>query len=199
MRDEKTPEEFARRIGAFTKKIPNEQWILGGDWEHEKWPGTPLPTKEMIDAVTPDNPVFVNRTDGHMALANSLALGLAKVTKAMRDVPGGLIVRDEKTGEPTGVLKDAATDLVDKVIPARSWDEKHAAALAATEHAAKVGVTSVQDMSAGDDVGLYQYMLEHGELKTRIYGMRSIVSWEVLGQTGVRGAFGGDWLRIGGL
>jgi len=198
LRDATSPQEFARRIGEHAKNIPKGRWILGGDWDHEKWPGTPLPAKEMIDAVTPDHPVFVNRTDGHMALANSLALKLAKVTKETKEVPGGLIVRDAN-GEPTGLLKDAAMDLVDKVIPSRSWDEKHAAALAATEHAAKAGVTSVQDMSAGDDVGLYQYMLEHGELKTRIYGMRSIVSWEVLGQTGVRGAFGNDWLRIGGL
>ena len=198
LRDAISPAEFTRRIGEFSKKIPKGRWILGGDWDHEKFPGAPLPTKEWIDAVTPDNPVFVNRLDGHMALANSLALKLAKVTKDTKEVPGGLIVRDAN-GELTGVLKDAAMNLVDRAIPSRSWDENHAAALAATEHAARVGVTSVQDMSAGDDVGLYQFMLEHGELKTRIYGLRSIVSWEVLGKTGVRGAFGNDWLRIGGL
>jgi predicted amidohydrolase YtcJ len=134
-----------------------------------------------------------------MALANSLALKLAGVTRDTKDVPGGLIVRDPQTGEPTGVLKDAALDLVDKVVPERSFDEKLNAARAATTHAASVGVTSVQDMSAGDDVGLYQYMLERGELKTRIYGMFSIVRWEVLGKTGVHGAFGSDMLRIGGL
>ena len=153
----------------------------------------------MIDAATPDNPVLVNRTDGHMALANSLALKLAGVTKEVKDVPGGVIVRDAKTGEPTGILKDAAMDLVDKAVPERSFEEKLAAARAATEHAASVGVTSVTDMSAGDDVGLYQLMLERGELKTRIYAIRSIVSWEVLAKTGVRGAFGGELLRIGGL
>jgi len=153
----------------------------------------------MIDAVTPDNPVFVNRTDGHMALANSLALRLAGVTKETKDVPGGLIVREPKTGEQTGILKDAALGLVEKVVPDHSFDEKLGAARAATAHAASVGVTSVQDMSAGDDVGLYQYLLERGELKTRIYGMRSIVSWEVLAKTGVRAAFGSDTLRIGGL
>jgi len=143
--------------------------------------------------------VLVNRTDGHMALANSLALKLAGVTKEVKDVPGGVIVRDAKTGEPTGILKDAAMDLVDKAVPERSFEEKLAAARAATEHAASVGVTSVTDMSAGDDVGLYQLMLERGELKTRIYAIRSIVSWEVLAKTGVRGAFGGELLRIGGL
>ncbi len=199
LRDATSAAEFSKRIAEFAQKIPKGRWILGGDWDHEKFPGAALPTKEWIDAVSPENPVFVNRTDGHMALANSLALKLAKVTKETKDVPGGEIVRGA-SGEPTGILKeDAAMALVDRVIPARSWDENHAAALAATEHAARVGVTSVQDMSAGVDIGLYQFMHERGELKTRIYAMRSILSWEVLGKTGVRGAFGGDWLRIGGL
>jgi len=198
LRDASSPTEFTRRIGEFAEKIAKGRWLLGGDWDHEKFPGAQLPTKEWIDAVTPDNPVFISRLDGHMALANSLALKLGKVTKDTKEVAGGLIVRDAN-GEPTGVLKDAAMELVDKVIPPRSWEENHGAALAATEHAASLGVTSVQDMSAGDDVGLYQYMLEHGELKTRIYAVRSIVSWEVLGKTGVRAAFGNEWLRIGGL
>ena len=193
------PEELARRLGAYAKKLPKGRWILGGDWDHEKWPGAPLPTKEMIDAATPDHPVFVNRLDGHMALANSLALKLAGVTKETKDPPGGLIVRDPKTGEPTGILKDGAESLVERVVPDKTFEEKHVAAKAATEHAAQVGVTSVTDMSADGDVGLYQYMLERGELKTRIYAIRSIVSWEVLAKTGVRAAFGSDWLRIGGL
>ncbi|HXU77197.1 MAG TPA: amidohydrolase [Methylomirabilota bacterium] len=199
LRDAQSPAEFASRLAAHAKKVPKGQWILGGDWDHEKWPGTPLPTREMIDSVTPDNPVFVNRTDGHMALANGLALKLAGVTRDTKEVPGGLIVHDAKTGEPTGILKDAAMDLVDKAIPERSFEEKLAAARAATAHAASVGVTSVTDMSAGDDVGLYQWMLDRGELKTRIYAIRSIVTWEVLGKTGVRAAFGSDMLRIGGL
>ncbi len=199
LRDATSPEEMARRLAEYAKKLPKGRWILGGDWDHERWPGGPLPTKEMIDAGTPDNPVFVNRLDGHMALANSLALKLAKVTKETKDPPGGVIVRDANTGEPSGVLKDGAESLVEGAIPAKTFDENHVAARAATEHAAKMGVTSLTDMSAGDDVGLYQYMLERGELKTRIYAIRSIVSWEVLARTGVRKAFGSDMLRIGGL
>lgn len=199
LRDAKSPEEMAQRLAAYAKKIPKGHWILGGDWDHERWPGTPLPTRAMIDAATPDHPVFVNRLDGHMALANSVALKLAGVTKETKDPPGGLIVRDAATGEPTGILKDGAEDLMDRVIPEKTFDEKHVAARAATDHAAKVGVTSVTDMSAGEDVGLYQYMLEHGELKTRMYAIRSIVSWEALEKTGVRAAFGNDMLRIGGL
>ncbi|HEY6226542.1 MAG TPA: amidohydrolase [Verrucomicrobiae bacterium] len=198
LRDAKSPEEMARRLAAYAKTIPKGRWILGGDWDHEKWPGAPLPTKEIIDSATPDNPVFVNRLDGHMALANSLALKLAGVTKETKEPAGGVVVRD-KNGEPTGVLKDAAENLVERAIPPKSFEENHAAAKAASEHAAKMGVTSVTDMSAGDDVGVYQYLLEHGELKNRIYAIRSIVSWEVLQKTGVRAAFGSDMLRIGGL
>lgn len=198
LRDASSPAEMARRIGEYARKLPQGRWIVGGDWDHEKWLGAPLPTKEVVDAVTPDHPVFVNRLDGHMSLANSLALKLAGVTKDTKDVAGGLIVRDAK-GEPTGVLKDAAMTFMEKVIPAQSWEEKLAAGRAATDYAASLGVTSVQDMSADNDVGLYQFMLERGELKTRIYGARSIVSWEVLAKTSVRGAFGSDWLRIGAL
>ncbi len=199
LRDAKSPRELARRLGDYAGKLPKGRWILGGDWDHEKWPGAPLPAREMIDGATPEHPVFVNRLDGHMALANTLALNLAGITRQTKDPPGGLIVRDQKTGEPTGVLKDAAQDLVERVIPPKSFEEKHVAARAATEYAARLGVTSLTDMSAGEDVGLYQYMLERGELKTRIYAIRSIVSWEVLAKTGVRAAFGNDMVRIGGL
>jgi predicted amidohydrolase YtcJ len=198
LRDAKSPEAMAARLADFARNTPKGRWIVGGDWDHEKWPGAPLPTRQMIDAATPNHPVFINRLDGHMALANSLALKLAGLTSKTKDVPGGLIVRDQK-GEPTGVLKDAAEDLVERVIPPRSFDEKHAAARAATHYAASLGVTSLTDMSAGEDVGLFQYMLDRGELKTRIYAIRSIVSWEVLRKAGVRAAFGSDMLRIGGL
>ncbi len=199
LRDASSPEDLARRLGDYARKLPKGRWILGGDWDHENWPGAPLPTKEMIDAATPDHPMFVNRLDGHMALANSLVLKLAGVTKDTKDPVGGVIVRDPRTGEPTGILKDGAESLVERVVPERTFEERHIAAKAASEHAAQMGVTSVTDMSADGDVGLYQYMLERGELKTRIYAIRSIVSWETLAKTGVRAAFGSDRLRIGGL
>jgi len=198
LRDAASPAEFARRIGDYASKLSKGRWILGGDWDHEKWPGTPLPTRQMIDPVTPEHPVFVSRTDGHMALANSLALKLAGISGETRDVPGGLIVRTAD-GQPTGILKDAAMSLVEKVIPPRSWEEKLAAARAATDHAARLGVTSVQDMSADTEVGLYQWQLERGELKTRIYCARSIVGWETLARTGIRAPFGNAWLRLGAL
>jgi hypothetical protein len=199
LRDANTPEEFAERIRRFAEKLPAGRWITGGDWDHERWPGAPLPIRQLIDRYTPDNPVFVNRLDGHMSLANSLALKLAGVTRETQDPPGGLIVRDPKTGEPTGILKDSAMSYVWKVVPEASFKEKLAAARAATEHAAQLGVTSVQDMSAGNDVGVYQTLLDRGELKTRVYAISPLPAWERLARTGVRAHFGSDMLRIGGL
>ena len=199
LRDAKSPQEFAERLGSFAGKAPIDRWITGGEWDHERWPGAPLPAKELIDPVTTGRPVFVRRLDGHMALANSLALKRAGVTRETKDPAGGLIVRDRKTGEPTGLLKDAAMSLVYKIIPPASFEEKLAAVRAATEFAARLGVTSVQDMSAGADVGVYQELLRRGELKTRIYAVAPLPAWERLGNTGVRAAFGDAQLRIGGL
>ncbi len=199
LRDARSPQEFAERLRRFAQKTRAGRWITGGDWDHEAWPGAPLPTKDMIDAATPENPVFVSRLDGHMALANSRALRLGGVSRETRDPPGGLIVRDSKTGEPTGLLKDAAMGFVTKVMPEPTFEDKLAAARAATEHAASLGVTSVQDMSAGADVGVYQTLLQRGELRTRIYAAWPLPKWQEIAATGIRAAFGSDRLRFGGL
>lgn len=199
LRDANTPEEFAQRIRDFAAKLPEGRWVTGGDWDHERWPGAKLPTKDSIDKFTPKTPVFVNRLDGHMALANSLALKLAGVTRETKDPPGGLIVRDPKSGEPTGILKDAAQNFVFKVIAPPSFEEKLAAARAATNHAANLGVTSVQDMSAAADVSVYQTLLNRGELKTRIFAVWPLPRWQELAATGVRAHFGSSMLRTGGL
>ena len=198
LRDANSPQEFAARIKAFAEKLPKGRWVTGGDWDHERWPDAKLPTKELIDSFTAETPVFVNRLDGHMALANSLALKLAGVTRETVDPPGGVIVRD-KSGEPTGVLKDAAQNFVWKVVSPATFEEKLDAARAATNYAAKLGVTSVQDMSAGDDVGIYQTLLDRGELKTRIYAVSPLPSWERVARMGVRAHFGSEMLRVGGL
>ena len=133
--------------------------MLGGDWDETKWTPANLPTKELIDAISPDTPVFVTRYDGHASLANSVALRLSGVTASTRDVPGGVIVRDQQ-GNPTGVLKDAATDLVYKVIPDLSHDQRVHAVKRALAHARSLGVTSVQDMNPSyADVSVYAELL----------------------------------------
>lgn len=198
LRDAKTPEEFVKRIGDFAKKLPKGRWIQNGNWDHENWTPANLPTAAMIDAVTPDNPVFINRLDGHMSLANSLAMKLAKVDKNTKDVAGGEIVRD-KDGNPTGIFKDNAANYIYSAIPEASFEQKMEALEAATNYAASLGVTSVQDMSAGTDVGVYQEMLRQGKLKTRVYAVSALGDWQRWQRTGVTHAFGSDWLRVGGL
>jgi hypothetical protein len=121
LNDATSAEEFVRRIGERAKKTPKEEWVLGGDWDETKWTPAKLPTKEMIDPVTGDTPVFVSRYDGHMGLANSAALRLAGITSQTPDPPGGVVVRTAQ-GNPTGALKDAAMDYLDKAIPPLSHE-----------------------------------------------------------------------------
>src|SRR5580700_8098228 len=140
LKDVTNPQEFARRIAERAKITPKGEWVQGGNWDETKWDPPNMPTKEMIDALTPDTPIFVSRYDGHMGLANSLALRLAGITAQTPDPPGGTIVHDAQ-GNPTGALKDAATNYIDKVIPSLSHDQRLKAAKRALAHAASLGVT----------------------------------------------------------
>jgi predicted amidohydrolase YtcJ len=197
--DASSAAEFARRIGERAKSTPKGEWILGGDWDDTKWTPIALPTKEMIDPVTGDTPVFVQRYDGHMGLANSAALRAAHITAQTPDPPGGLIVRDAH-GDPTGALKDAAMDAVFSVIPDMPHDQRVRAVKRALAHAAAVGVTSAQDMTPEyADVSVYGELLEKGELTTRIYAAHVIENVEDIAKIGVHHAFGGPWLRIGAV
>jgi predicted amidohydrolase YtcJ len=199
LNDASTPQEFARRIGERAKVTPKGEWILGGNWDETKWNPPNMPTKELIDALTPDTPVFVSRYDGHMGLANSVALRLAGITAQTPDPPGGTIVRDEQ-GNPTGALKDAATDYIDKVVPALSHDQRLNAVKRALKYAASVGVTSVQHMDAAyGDIAVYNELLERGELTTRIYAAPLITHVDDQAKLGIGHAFGGPYLRIGAL
>jgi predicted amidohydrolase YtcJ len=199
LRDARTPEEFRNRIRDYAAKLPKGRWILNGNWDHENWSPARLPTRQLIDDVTPDNPVFINRLDGHMALANSLALKLAGVTRETADPPGGNIVRGSD-GEPAGVLKDAAMNFVSRVIPNPGDDEIADAIRAAMRYAAENGVTSVQDMSASPDIlAAYQKLLNNDELTVRVYGHQPLPEWERLSRAGVRAGFGSERLKIGGL
>jgi len=199
LNDVTTAQEFARRISDQVKKTPKGTWILGGDWDETKWTPPQLPTRELIDSLTPDTPVFVSRYDGHMGLANSLALRMADITAKTPDPPGGVVVRDAQ-GDPTGALKDAAMDYIYKVIPPRNHEERMRAAKRALAHAASVGVTSVQHMNPDyEDIAVYSELLRAGELTARIYAAPLIPAVDDLAKIGIGHAFGGPYLRIGAL
>jgi predicted amidohydrolase YtcJ len=197
--DAATPEEFAKRMAAQVKKTPKGEWILGGRWDETKWPKPELPTKDLVDPVTGATPIFVERYDGHEALANSAALKLAGINAKTPDVPGGVIVRDA-SGNPTGILKDAAMALIYKAIPPMTSEQRIRAARGALKHAASLGVTSVQHMNPEfADVAAYSELAEKGELTTRMYAVPMETDWRDQAKVGIRHAWGSTYLRLGAV
>jgi predicted amidohydrolase YtcJ len=198
LRDTRDQAELAARIGEHARTLSAGTWIRNGYWDHETWPSRALPTRQAIDAVTPEHPVFVSRLDGHLGLANSVALHLAGITRSTLEPAGGSIVRDV-SGEPTGILKDAALDLVKRVIPEPSAKMNRRAARAALAEAARYGVTTIQDNSAADALPAYLELRERGELSARLCVWRNAALLEDLRRAGVRSGLGDDWVRIGAL
>ncbi|MCB0281229.1 MAG: amidohydrolase family protein [Calditrichae bacterium] len=197
LRDASTPEEFAKRIADFAKTIPAGTWITGGDWDHELWGGK-LPQADWVDKYTPDNPVFVSRLDGHMALANSLTMKLAKVNAKTKSVEGGTIVKN-KEGKPTGIFKDNAMDLIYPVMPDPPDEMKLRALKAAMDYVAMQGVTSVDHMGSWDDLQVFMNARDKNLLKTRIYASVPLSTWEKLADYVQKNGKGDKWLSYGGL
>jgi predicted amidohydrolase YtcJ len=209
LRDATSPAEFTRRLKEHAARLRPGEWITGGDWDHERWPGAPLPERSWIDSVTPNNPVFVNRLDGHMSLANTAALQLARISRTTRDVPGGTIVRDPRTGEPTGLLKDNARDLVERVKPTPSPAQSDSALARAMRWAAAHGVTAVSTMSddpgtlaiAGSwrELAALKRAHESGSMLTRVSVYVSLEAWRAMADTLRAQGPGDDWLRSAGV
>ncbi|HQR18780.1 MAG TPA: amidohydrolase family protein [Gemmatimonadales bacterium] len=200
LRTATSPRELIERIAAYAAERQPGEWVYGGDWDHELWPGAPLPTRAWIDSVTPDNPVFVTRLDGHMALANSAALRAAGVTRATKNVPGGEIVRDPRTGEPTGILKDNAENLVYAAMPAPTDVQQDAALARALAFAGSKGVTAVNFMSAPTTwLGAFQRAQAAGTLTVRVKMFFPIEQWRWVADTVAGAGPGDDWLRIDGV
>jgi predicted amidohydrolase YtcJ len=200
LRDASSPEEFIRRIAAYAAERKPGEWILGGDWDHERWPGAPLPRREWIDSVTPRNPVFVSRLDGHMGVANSLALQAAKITRATPEIAGGRIWRDPRTGEPTGILKDNAQDPVYQAVPASTPEQDDAALERAMRFVVSKGVTGVSAMSAGwDEVAAVKRARARGGLLLRFSLYPGISGWSRVADTVAADGPGDDWIRLAGV
>jgi predicted amidohydrolase YtcJ len=203
LRDANTREEFVRRVAAFAAMVPAGTWIEGGDWDHSLWGGE-LPTRDWIDAATSNHPVWINRLDGHMALANSAALKAAGVTRATTEIAGGEIVRSPR-GEPTGLLKDNAMALVQKAVPPPSDEMRDRALAAAMKYVAEQGVTSVHNMGTWNDLATVARARRSNTLLTRIYAVVPLADWERLRDVVARKDHGGadgrgdEWLRVGGL
>jgi predicted amidohydrolase YtcJ len=182
--------------------VPAGTWITGGDWDHTLWGGE-LPRRDWIDAATPDHPVWVNRLDGHMALANSAALRAAGVTRTVSNVAGGEIVRDPR-GELTGLLKDNAMALVADKVPPPPPELQDRALDAAMKHVAAQGVTTVHHMGTWSDLDVFARAWRAGRLATRVYAAVPLDSWARLQEAVAQTAYGPDgrgdaWLGVGAL
>lgn len=198
LRTARSPEAFTRTLGDYAATRPEGSWIQGGDWDHELWDGAPLPDRAWIDSVTSNHFVFVSRLDGHMALANSRVLELAGIDRTTPDPPGGTIVRDAR-GRPTGVLKDAAMDLVSAVTPDPGEAARDEAFTRAQAHALSLGVTYVHDMGTWDGLEAYLRAQRDGRLRMRVYAVVPIATWQRLIAYVGRNGRGDAMLSWGGL
>jgi len=166
--------EFRERIRARVENAAPNEWIVGGGWDQTLWPVKELPSRWDIDEVTTDHPVFLERVDGHIAVANTRALQLASITVASRDPAGGKIDRDT-TGQATGILRETARQAVTAVIPKPNHDRRRQAIEAGLQDLARSGITSVQDNSdyqdsklAWDDFQILEEIEREGKLTARI-------------------------------
>jgi predicted amidohydrolase YtcJ len=204
---------FVERIQAAASRLPKGSWILRGDWgAYEQWSagsagaasgaaataGPFTPDRRMIDGVSAEHPVFVNRFDRSMYLANSLALKLAGVSESTPAPPGGEIVKDA-SGRLTGVLRGGAADLVRKVIPAIAAEQRLVQVRAVLREAREGGVTTMQDLSTPEQVMAYQELERRGELTARINIRPQLYRAEETAALGFQRGFGGDWLRLIGF
>jgi predicted amidohydrolase YtcJ len=200
LKDASSPEEFGRRIADYARTRPAGEWITGGNWDHDKLPGGRLPTAEMIDRYVSDRPVFVNRFDGHMAVANTAALRAAGVTAGTADPEGGRIERQAGSREPAGVLKDAAMSLVARVMPPPTHEHLVEAAQKAFGEARRLGLTAVHDMVAGQPhLRAYEAVRAAGGMTARVYGRWPIADWQWLAERVRRQGVGDDLFTLRSL
>ncbi|UCE43368.1 MAG: amidohydrolase [Candidatus Aminicenantes bacterium] len=199
LREAKTPDDFISRIQKKALELGEGAWILNGNWDHQQFDPPELPEKEWIDPVTPTNPVCVNRLDGHMVLVNSVALEIAGITKDTPAPEGGEILRDPQTGVPTGILRDAAMDLVTKHIPEPTLEEKIGAIETALKHANSFGVTSIHDMSYASHFEVYKELLDRNKLTARMYVYIPISAIDLLAGAEKKTFPRSDFLKIAGL
>ncbi|MEO8199602.1 MAG: amidohydrolase [Gemmatimonadota bacterium] len=196
-----SPAEFVSTLKAFAAERKPGEWILGGDWDHERWPGAPLPTRDWIDSVTPNNPVFISRLDGHMALANSAALRAAGLTLQTPDIAGGTIVRDPRTHEPTGILKDEAMGPVYAAVPEPSAEQDDAALTRAMAFVASKGVTAAAMVSSPwSELAALDRARKGGRLTIRATIFHPLEQWRAVAESvKARHGFGDDWIRLSGV
>ena len=194
--DVRTSKEFAERIANVARFLPKGRWILGSGWDNRIWIPNDPPTKALIDTLTPGNPVFVYNVDAKAVFVNSIALKLAGIGKDTKDPVGGMIFRDA-SGEPTGVLRGTAMQMVGSLVPTNHMKNLPEIIEAASNYAASLGVTSVQDMHSDDLGDVLRDLARLGKLKTRVYDCTNLSNWQKLAAQKIKAASGDAMVRIG--
>ncbi len=194
----KSRKEFVNTLAEYVRENKNN-WVTGGNWNHQNWIEKTLPRKEWIDEFSNTTPVFVVRMDYHMALANSVALKLAGITKNTPDPPGGFIERDKLTGEPTGILKDKAMGLIQKIIPQPSVADYLQAINLAMNEAVRFGVTSIHDITYKNHFWALQKAEKENRLTARVYTRLEVEKYKALIDSEIQYDFGSDFLKVGSL
>jgi predicted amidohydrolase YtcJ len=163
----KSRKEVMDYIKKYLSDFPDRQWITGRGWQYKFFPGG-LPTKEMLDSIVSDRPVYLRAYDGHIAWVNSKALELAGITRQTKFNGFGELVRD-RSGNPTGVLKESAMGLVGKLVPPKTFEENLDALRLGMNVAAKLGITSIQNANGNlEETALYEHLLKNNELTLRV-------------------------------
>ena len=170
-----TVDAMKTAIADYAAAHADREWIIGRGWSYDVFEG--LPTRQQLDAIVPDRPVYLTAYDGHSGWANSRALKLANISRKTRNPVNGTVVKDPRTGEPTGALQENAMDLMDTALPKPSRDEQLTALRSAIAHAHTFGVTSVQNASgSSDEIDLYDTLRTGGELDLRVYNALTLTS-----------------------
>ncbi len=198
LRHVKSRAEFVDRVGAAARALPRGEWLEGGNWDEAPWGGE-MPTREWIDAVTPDTPVAIVRLDQHVMLCNSLALRLAGIDRNTPDPEGGLIGRDA-SGEPNGLIKDTAKFIVLRAIPPKSDARIEAGLRDGIAFALSKGVTQVHvpELDWTTHHGLRR-LRARGETDLRFYSFVPIADWEKMAAIVKTEGRGDDWVRWGAV
>ncbi|HSP45952.1 MAG TPA: amidohydrolase, partial [Chthoniobacterales bacterium] len=165
-----TVEDFLAKVKERVAKAERGKWITGRGWIETFWKPPQFPARADLDAIAPDNPVFLIRADGHASIANSAALRIAKIDKETPNPFGGEILRDKQTGEATGMLLDHAEDLVGKNIPAPTEAERREAFVVGVKRELSLGWCEIQNAGSNlEDLPLMRQAFEAGQCKLRVY------------------------------
>ncbi len=167
--DAKTLEDIKDTIRVWSEAHPERQWITGRGWNYQAFGGA-MPTRQLLDSLVPDRPAYLIAYDGHTGWANTRALKAAGITRTTKNPANGIIVRDPRTGQPTGALKESAMALMSKAVPEPTEEDRLAAIRAAMDEAHRLGITSVQDAGgAAGDLELFEVLRKRNELSLRVY------------------------------